>query len=83
MLRDEDFLDGIPFDEAERRRLVLFGIRERINADGVHHAAMDPKRAAQFLPFAAPDGFEGIAVEAEKRSSTSEDSDGTEVFDMP
>lgn len=83
MLRDEDFLDGIPFDEAERRRLVLFGIRERIEADGTHHAAMDPKRAAQFLPFAALDGFEDVAVKAEKRSSTSGESGGTEVFDVP
>lgn len=44
---------------------MLFGIRERINADGAHHAATDPKRAAQFLPFAALDGFEDVASNAE------------------
>lgn len=83
MPRDEDFLDGVPFDEAERRRLVLFGIRERMKSDGPHHAAMDPKRAAQFLPFAALEGFDNVAAKAEKRSSTAAESGGAEVFDVP
>lgn len=83
MLSTEDFLEGIPFDEAERRRLILADIGENVEKHGKHRAARHPKRATQFMPFDALTGFGELMTEEERKSSRSVDFAGPEVFDTP
>ena len=83
MLSDEDFLEGVPFDEAERRRLILADIGKNIARYGNHHAARSPKRATQFMPFDALTGFGELMAEEERKSSEPADFAGPEVFDTP
>ena len=68
MLSEDDFLEDVAFDEAERRRCILRDIAMRIRENGIHFAANSPKRATQFMPFAALTGFEELM--AEKRSGS-------------
>ena len=57
MLSEDDFLEDVAFDEAERRRCILRDIAMRIKENGIHFAANSPKQATQFMPFAALTGF--------------------------
>ena len=65
MLSEDDFLEDIAFDEAERRRCILRDITMRIKENGVHFAANSPKRATQFMPFAALKGYKEVIAEVE------------------
>lgn len=70
MLREEDLLEGVSFQEAERRRLILQDIRANIAEHGPHHAAGGPKRATQFMPFDALTGFDELMRKTEEASAT-------------
>ena len=83
MLRTEDFLDDVPFDEVERRRLVLHDIESNVERHGEHRAVPNPKRAAQFMPFDALTGFGELMAEKERKSAEISDFSGSEVFDTP
>lgn len=83
MLSEDDFLEGIAFDEAERRRCILRDIAMRVKENGVHFAANGPKRATQFMPFAALTGFEELMAEKEADAAKFEDFAGAQVFDTP
>ena len=83
MLSEDDFLEDIAFDEAERRRCILRDIAMRVRGNGVHFAANSPKRAAQFMPFAALTGFEELMAEKEADAAKSNDFAGAQVFDTP
>ena len=65
MLSEDDFLEDIAFDEAERRRCILRDIAMRVRENGVHFAANSPKRATQFMPFAALKGYEEVIAKVE------------------
>lgn len=82
MLSDDDFLEDVPFDEAERRRLILADIAGNLGRRGRHRAASGPKRAAQFMPFDALTGFGELMTEAEEKSNRP-DFGGPGVFDVP
>ena len=83
MLSEDDFLEDIAFDEAERRRCILCDIAMRIKENGVHFAANNPKRATQFMPFAALTGFEELMAEKEADAAKFDDFAGAQVFDTP
>ena len=83
VLSEDDFTADIPFDEADRRRLVLKEIASRVSENGPHVAMPDPKRATQFMPFDALTGFGKLMEEAEKESSKPRDFAGPEVFNTP
>lgn len=83
MLRAEDFLDDVPFDEAERRRLILHDIESNVKRHGEHHAVRNPKRATQFMPFDALTGFGELMQGTEEKASEPSDFAGPEVFDTP
>ena len=69
MLSEDDFLEDVAFDEAERRRCILRHIAMRIKENGAHFAANNPKRATQFMPFAALKGYEEVIAEVENGKS--------------
>ena len=50
MLSEDNFLEDVAFDEAERRRRILQDIAAQVRQHGVHFAANSPKRATQFMP---------------------------------
>ena len=83
MLSEDDFLEDVAFDEAERRRCILRDITMRIKENGIHFAANSPKRATQFMPFAALTGFEELMAEKEADAAKFEDFAGAQVFDTP
>lgn len=83
MLSEDDFLENIAFDEAERRRCILRDIAMRVRENGVHFAANSSKRATQFMPFAALTGFEELMTEKEADAAKSNDFAGAQVFDTP
>lgn len=83
MLSEDDFLEDIAFDEAERRRCILCDIAMRVRENGVHFAANSPKRATQFMPFAALTGFEELMAKKEADAAKSNDFAGAQVFDTP
>lgn len=83
MLSEDDFLEDIAFDEAERRRCILRDITMRVRGNGVHFAANSPKRATQFMPFAALTGFKELMAEKEADAAKSNDFAGAQVFDTP
>ena len=83
MLSEDDFLEGIAFDEAERRRCILRDIAMRVRENGVHFAANSPKRATQFMPFAALTGFEELITEKDADAAKFNDFSGAQVFDTP
>ncbi len=60
MLSERDFLEGLPLEEAQRRRLILQDIEANVAKHGPHHAASDPRRATQFMPFDALTGFDEL-----------------------
>ena len=55
----------------------------RIKENGIHFAANSPKRATQFMPFAALTGFEELMAEKEADAAKFEDFAGAQVFDTP
>ncbi len=69
MLSEDDFLEDVAFDEAERRRCILRDIAMRTKENGIHFAANSPKRATQFMPFAALKGYEEVIAEVENGKS--------------
>lgn len=83
MLSEDDFLEDIALDEAERRRRILQDIAAQVRQHGVHFAANSPKRAAQFMPFAALTGFEELMAEKEADAAKFNDFAGAQVFDTP
>lgn len=83
MLSEDDFLEGIAFYEAERRRCILRDIAMRVRENGVHFAVNSPKRATQFMPFAALTGFEELMAEKEADAAKFNDFAGAQVFDTP
>ena len=83
MLSEDDFLKNIAFGEAERRRCILRDIAMRVRENGVHFAANSPKRATQFMPFAALTGFEELMAEKEADAAKFNDFAGAPVFDTP
>ena len=83
MLSEDDFLEGVAFDEAERRRCILRDIAMRVRENGIHFAANSPKRATQFMPFAARTGLEELMAEKEAAAAKSNDFAGAQVFDTP
>lgn len=83
MLSEDDFLEDIAFDEAERRRRILQDIAAQVRQHGAHFAANSPKRATQFMPFAALTGFEELMAEKEADAAKSNDFAGAQVFDTP
>lgn len=83
MLSEDDFLEDVAFDEAERRRCILRDIAMRVRGNGVHFATNSPKRATQFMPFAALTGFEELMAEKEADAAKSNDFAGAQVFDTP
>ena len=83
MLSEGDFLEDVAFDEAERRRRILQDIAAQVRQHGVHFAANSPKRATQFMPFAALTGFEELMAEKEADAAKSNDFAGAQVFDTP
>ena len=50
---------------------------------GAHFAANSPKRATQFMPFAALTGFEELMAEKEADAAKFNDFAGAQVFDTP
>ena len=83
MLSEDDFLEDVAFDEAERRRCILRDIAMRTKENGIHFAANNPKRATQFMPFAALTGFEELMAEKEADAAKFDDFAGAQVFDTP
>lgn len=83
MLSEDDFLEDVAFDEAERRRRILRDIAAQMWQHGAHFAANSPKRATQFMPFAALTGFEELMAEKEADAAKSNDFAGAQVFDTP
>ncbi len=83
MLSEDDFLEDVAFDEAERRRRILRDIAAQMRQHGAHFAANSPKRATQFMPFAALTGFEELMAEKEADAAKSNDFAGAQVFDTP
>lgn len=83
MLSEDDFLEDAAFDEAERRRCILRDIAMRVRENGVHLADSSPKRATQFMPFAALTGFEELIAEKEADAAKFNDFAGAQVFDTP
>lgn len=83
MLSEDDFLEDVAFDEAERRRRILQDIAAQVRQHGVHFAASSPKRATQFMPFAALTGFEELMAEKEADAAKFNDFAGAQVFDTP
>lgn len=83
MLSEDDFLEDVAFDEAERRRCILQDIAAQVRQHGVHFAANGPKRATQFMPFAALTGFEELMAEKEADAAKFNDFAGAQVFDAP
>lgn len=83
MLSEDDFLEDIAFDEAERRCRILQDIAAQVRQHGVHFAANSPKRATQFMPFAALTGFEELMAEKEADAAKFNDFAGAQVFDTP
>lgn len=83
MLSEGDFLEDIAFDEAERRRRILQDIAAQVRQHGAHFAANSPKRATQFMPFAALTGFEELMAEKEADAAKFNDFAGAQVFDTP
>lgn len=69
MLREEDLMEGVSFQEAQRRRLILRDIRANVAEHGPHRAAGDPKRATQFMPFDALTGFDELMRKTEQASA--------------
>ena len=69
MLREEDFLEGVSFQEAQRRRLILQDIEANLAEHGPHRATSDPKRATQFMPFDALTGFDELMRKTEEAST--------------
>ena len=69
MLSEGNFLEDVAFDEAERRRRILQDIAAQVRQHGVHFAANSPKRATQFMPFAALKGYEEVIAEVENGKS--------------
>ncbi len=72
VLREEDFLEGVSFEEAERRRAILRDIRANVAEHGPHQAMPDPRRATQFMPFAALTGFDELMKKVEEDSAAAE-----------
>ncbi len=64
MIYEEEFLEGVSFEEAARRRAILSDIRANVEEHGPHQAMPDPRRATQFMPFAALTGFDEILKKA-------------------
>ncbi len=83
MLSEDDFLEDVALDEAERRRRILQDIAAQVRQHGVHFAANSPKRATQFMPFAALTGFEELMAEKEADATKFNDFAGAQVFDTP
>lgn len=83
MLSEGDFLEDVAFDEAERRRRILQDIAAQVRQHGAHFAANSPKRATQFMPFAALTGFEELMAEKEADAAKFNDFAGAQVFDTP
>lgn len=83
MLSEDDFLEDVALDEAERRRRILRDIAAQMRQHGAHFAANSPKRATQFMPFAALTGFEELMAEKEADAAKSNDFAGAQVFDTP
>lgn len=83
MLSEDDFPEDVAFDEAERRRCILRDITMRIKENGAHFAANNPKRATQFMSFAALTGFEELMAEKEADAAKFDDFAGAQVFDTP
>lgn len=83
MLSEDDFLEDVAFDEAERRRCILRDIAMRIKENGIHFAANSPKRATQFMPFAALTGFEELMAEKEADAAKFDDFAGRRCSTRP
>lgn len=83
MLSEDDFLEDVAFDEAERRRRILRDIAAQMRQHGAHFTANSPKRATQFMPFAALTGFEELMAEKEADAAKFNDFAGAQVFDTP
>lgn len=83
MLSEDDFLEDVAFDEAERRRRILRDIAAQMRRHGARFAANSPKRATQFMPFAALTGFEELMAEKEADAAKFNDFAGAQVFDTP
>lgn len=83
MLSEDDFLEDVALDEAERRRRILQDIAAQVRQHDVHFAANSPKRATQFMPFAALTGFEELMAEKEADAAKFNDFAGAQVFDTP
>ena len=83
MLSEDDFLEDVAFDEAERRRCILRDIAMRIKENGIHFAANSPKRATQIMPCAAVPGCEELLAEREADAAKFDDFAGAQVFDTP
>lgn len=54
-----------------------------LRKNGIHFAANSPKRATQFMPFAALTGFEELMAEKEADAAKFDDFAGAQVFDTP
>lgn len=83
MLSEDDFLEDVALDEAKRRRRILQDIAAQVRQHGVRFAANNPKRATQFMPFAALTGFEELMAEKEADAAKFNDFAGAQVFDTP
>ena len=71
MLSEDDFLEDVAFDEAERRRCILRDIAMRIKENGAHFAANNPT------------GLEELMAEKEADAAKFDDFAGAQVFDTP
>ena len=70
MLSEQDLLEGVSFEEAERRRLILQDIRANVAEHGPHRAMGSPQRATQFMPFDALTGFDELMRKTAEASTT-------------
>ncbi len=69
MLSEEDLLEGVSFQEVERRRLILRDIKANLAERGPHRATRSPQRATQFMPFDALTGFDELMRKTEEASA--------------
>ena len=66
-------LTKLPGEEAERRRAILADIGRQVAENGKRTAMPDPRRAQQFMPFAALEGFTELVKEEERKSASRKD----------
>lgn len=55
--------------EQQRRDAILREIEQRMAENGPHVAQPNPKRARQFMPFAALKGYHEMAYERERKEA--------------